>query len=92
MSHFINPSITSGVGIPISKDCFWFKDYDLTEHIHTKGEGDKRAFKDASVYVIHDIVKEYNYYLLVNNKHELLYDTTDFNGMLIYIEQLKSSD
>lgn len=92
MSHHINPAIGYNVGLPISKDSFWFKSQELTNHMHTKQEGDKRVFKNSSVYVIHNTENSSNYYILVNDKHEVLFDTSIAEEMAIHIEKIKTLD
>lgn len=92
MSFRINPAIGTEVGFPLSNESFWFKNQELTNHIHTKEDGDKRIFKNASVYTIHNIVKESSYYILVSDRHELLFDTSDYDEMDIHIEKMKTLD
>jgi len=92
MSHYINPLVDTSVATQLSDDVFWFKEKILTNQIHTKEEGDKRVFKDSSVYVIYNIVNNSNYFILVNDKHELLFDTSSFDKMAIQIEKMKTVD
>lgn len=90
MSHLINPFVGTEVGAKLSKDYFWFKHQFLSNQVRTKSKEDKRSFRDVYVYTVHNIEKENRYYIMVNNKHELLFDTDDFNQMLTHIERIKS--
>lgn len=91
MSYHINPGIGTDYASQISESLFWYKDKLLTITANTKLDGDKKKINDVTVYAIRNIVSEFNYYILVNDKHELLFDTTDFNEMYFYIDQLKNS-
>ena len=91
MSYHINPTVGGDYASQLSKDLFWFKERNLTNKANTKLKEDKKNINDATVYVIYNINSDFNYYILVNNNHDLLFDTADFDEMFFYIEHLKNS-
>ncbi len=75
----------------IGNGSLWKEESSLTRLARTRGDEEKRHLKDATVFALTDIEKQYQYYVMINKKHDILFDTSDFNEMFCHIETLKNS-